>query len=77
MNILNQLGLEIHISNWKHNDEIPIYINNIYTIQKAHIQGVECLMLTVNNELPSLPTLKKQILKIQEIEPLNIFLKLK
>lgn len=76
MNAMKILGLTIQMEKWDMQNKLPLYITNNYFIQKAEINNVQCLALLPQNELPPLSTLKKQIKKIQNIEPLPIFLKL-
>lgn len=76
MNAMKILGLSIQMEEWNKQNKLPLYITNNYFIQKAIINNVQCLALLPQNELPPLSALKKQIKKIQNIEPLPVFLKL-
>lgn len=77
MNIFKQLGLEIHIENWEKTSQLPNYILNQFHIYKATIHYIECITLEPKTDLPTIPTLKKQIEKIQNIDNLPIFIKVK
>lgn len=76
MKALEILGLTLEIYEWDKSKYLPLYILNQYVINKTVINGLDCLMLTPLSELPSLSSLKNQIKKIQNIENLNIFIKL-
>lgn len=77
MNAIEVLGLFIQVEKWNKAKKLPLYITYNFKIQKAIINGIQCLALNPQNELPNLSALKKQIKKIQEVEPLPVFLNLK
>lgn len=76
MNAINALGLELNIKDWDKENQLPFYILNNFSIQKATINDISCLSLTPNEDLPNLSALKKQINVIKDIEDLPVFLKL-
>lgn len=76
MNMMKFLGLKIKLSKWEKQRYLPLYIINNFIIQKADINGIQCLSLTPRDELPNLAALKKQIRQINEIESLPIFIQL-
>lgn len=64
----NVFGLPIQFDEWNHQGSLPIYINASYEFRTAYIGDKRCVMLTPTEELVTLPALKKQILKIQQID---------
>ena len=57
---------------WDGVDKLPLYLSNGYKFQKAEIDSCKCLFMEPNDELPTLPALKKQIAKIQQIENIPV-----
>lgn len=76
MSVKKFLGLKIVLSKWEKQKYLPLYIANNFIIQKADINGIQCLSLSPRDELPNLAALKKQIKQINEIESLPIFIQL-
>lgn len=76
MSMKKFLGLKIVLAKWEKQKYLPLYIANNFIIQKADINGIQCLSLTPRDELPNLAALKKQIKQINEIESLPIFIQL-
>ena len=73
MDILTKLfGMQVKYENWYKKDFLPLYIADSYDFKSARINGVSCIMITPTAELVTLPALKKQIKKIQEIENLPV-----
>ena len=61
-------GISIKYEAWKHRDSLPVYIAGSYDFYTAYIGNRRCIMLTPIEELATLPALKKQIIKIQQID---------
>lgn len=76
MDVYRILGLEINSTVWMYNNKIPMYITNIFTMKKANVSGIDCIMLIPYDELPNISNLEKQIDKIKSVENLPVFLKL-
>ena len=76
MDAMKVLGLDIKVIENVKNNRIPIYITNLFNVQKVNINGNSCLMLIPKEELPDVQLLKKIIDRLQTIEDLPIFLKL-
>ena len=76
MNALDILGLKINYKKWNKEKQLPLFILNDFLVQKAIINDIECLSLTPKGDLPTLPSFKKQISIIKEIENVPIFLQL-
>lgn len=76
MDVYRILGLEINSTDWMYNNKIPMYITNTFTMKKANVSGIDCIMLIPYDELPNISNLEKQIDKIKSVENLPVFLKL-
>ena len=76
MNAINALGLKLDLKDWNKSDQLPFYILNNFSIQKATFNDIECLSLTPHEELPTLSALKKQIAVIKKVEDIPVFLNL-
>ena len=76
MNALDILGLKINYKKWNKEKQLPLFILDKFLVQKAIINDIECLSLTPKGDLPTLPSFKKQISIIKEIENVPIFLQL-
>ena len=76
MDAINALGLKLDAKDWNKNDQLPLYILNNFSIQKATLNDIDCLSLTPHEELPTLSVLKKQITIIKNIENIPVFLNL-
>jgi len=73
MDILTDvLGMKIEHRHWNGVEKLPLYLSSGYDFRKAEIDLCECLLVTPKDELPTLPALKKQIVKIQQIENLPV-----
>ena len=55
---------------------MPVYIAGSYDFRTANIGKKRCIMLAPTEELASLPALKKQIAKIQQIDNVPVVLEL-
>ena len=61
-------GISIKYEAWNHQDSLPVYIAGSYNFRTAYIGKKRCIMLVPTEELVTLPALKKQIAKIQQID---------
>ena len=61
-------GISIKYEAWNHQDSLPVYIAGSYDFHTAYIGNRRCVMLAPTEELATLPALKKQIIKIQQID---------
>lgn len=69
-------GLPIRYDVWEKQGSLPLYISGNYQFRVAYIMDKRCLMLKPVSELASLPALKKQIEKIQIVEPAPVVFEL-
>ena len=69
-------GISIKCEAWKHQDSLPVYIAGNYDFQTAYIGNRRCIMLIPTEELATLPALKKQITKMQQIDNVPIVFEL-
>ena len=69
-------GISIKCEAWKHQDSLPVYIAGSYDFQTADIGNKRCIMLTPTEEFATLPALKKQITKIQQIDNVPVVFEL-
>ncbi len=70
--IENTLGLKVHYQPWNHTNELPYYLLDRYDFQQATLDSVKTLFLYPKTELDQLTSVKKQISKIQKVEPLPV-----
>ena len=56
-------GLSIRYEPWDNKNILPLYIVNSYQLYTAHIENIRCIVIIPIDELPTLPSLKKQIQK--------------
>ena len=59
---------------WKKEKSLPLYITGSYDFQEAIIDTQKCIMLTLKEELVTLPALKKHIKRIQEVDHVPVVL---
>ena len=73
MNIsIDMLGMKIKYKKWNGVEKLPLYLSSGYNFRKAEIDLCECLLIEPKVELPTLPALKKQIVKIQQVENIPV-----
>ncbi len=72
----NVFGLSIKYEKWDKKDYLPFYIVNSYEFYNTYIGNAYCIMLEPIDELATIPSLKKQIEKIQSIDNVPVVLKL-
>ena len=61
-------GISIKYEAWNQQDSLPVYIAGSYDFHTAYIGNKRCMILIPIEELATLPALKKQITKIQQID---------
>ncbi len=71
------LGITMEYQPWKYEAELPYYLLERYEIQQAVLQGVKAIFLYPKTELEQIAAIKKQIARIQKLEPLPVVLVLK
>lgn len=69
-------GISVKYEAWNHQDSLPIYIAGSYDFHTAYIGNRRCIMLAPTEELATLPALKKQIEKIQQIDNVPVVFEL-
>ena len=78
MEILTKvLGIETDYEPWNHKEELPLYIMDSYEFQGIWLNGRRGILLTPVEELATIPSLKKQISRIQEIDQVPVIFLLK
>ena len=73
----NVFGIPIRYETWNKQESLPLYIAGSYNFRIAYIDEKRCLAIKPVEELATLPALKKQIAKIQEVDNVPIVLELK
>lgn len=74
--ITSAFGLSIKYEMWNQRDFLPVYIAGSYDFYTAYIAEKRCVMLVPIGELATLPSLKKHIAKIQQIDQVPVIMKL-
>lgn len=67
-------GLSIRYEPWDNKSILPLYIVSNYQFYTAYIENMRCIVIQPIEELPTLPSLKKQIQKIRVIDDVPIVL---
>lgn len=67
-------GLSIKYELWDNKSILPLYIVSNYQFYTAYIENMRCIVIQPIEELPTLPSLKKQIQKIRVIDDVPIVL---
>ena len=67
-------GLSIRYEPWDNKSILPLYIVNSYQFYTAYIENIRCIVIKPIEELPTLPSLKKQIQKIRVIDDVPVAL---
>lgn len=77
MDILTDIfGIQAKYESWNKQGALPMYIAGSYDFAVAILNGCRCIVLSPTEELVTLPALKKQIKKIQELENIPVVIKL-
>lgn len=69
-------GVQVEYESWNKQGALPMYIAGSYDFAVAILNGCRCILVSPTEELVTLPALKKQIKKIQEIENVPVVIKL-
>ena len=67
-------GLSIRYEPWDNKSILPLYIVSNYQFYTAYIENIRCIVIQPIEELPTLPSLKKQIQKIRVIDDVPVVL---
>lgn len=77
MDILTDIfGVQVEYESWNKQGALPMYIAGSYDFAMAILNGCRCIVLSPTEELVTIPALKKQIKRIQEIENVPVLIKL-
>lgn len=77
MDIITDIfGVQVRYKSWDRQGALPMYIAGSYDFAVAILNGCRCIVLSPIEELVTLPALKKQIKRIQEIENIPVAMKL-
>lgn len=77
MDLLTKVfGIQVQSENWNKQNGLPLYIVGSYDFAVATFNGCRCIVITPREELVTLPALKKEIKRIQEIDNVPVVLKL-
>lgn len=78
MDILTDiLGMKVTYLEWNKEHKLPYYLATGYDFQKAKIDGCFCILIYPKEELATLPALKKQIQRIQQVEQIPVAVRVK
>lgn len=69
------LGMHVTYSKWKEAKNLPLYMTGNAEYTMANIDDVPCIVMELKSDIPTLPAIKKQIKKIQDIEPVPVVIK--
>lgn len=67
-------GLSIRYEPWDNKSILPLYIVDSDQFYTAYIENIRCIVIKPIEELPTLPSLKKQIQKIRVIDDVPVVL---
>ena len=70
----NIFGRSIKYEPWDKKSILPLYIVSNYQFYTAYIENIRCIVIIPIEELPTLPSLKKQIQKIRVIDDVPVVL---
>lgn len=77
MDVLKDIfGVQVKYESWNKQDALPMYIAGSYDFVVAILNGFRCIVLSPTEELVTIPALKKQLKRIQEIENIPVVIKL-
>ena len=74
--ITSVFGISIKYEAWNQQDSLPVYITGSYNFRTAYIGNKRCIILIPTEELVTLPALKKQITKIQQVDNVPVVFEL-
>ena len=70
--ITETLGLNVAQKPWKYFQEMPYYIQDAFRIDKVTLEKIEALFIYPKIELEHIAALKKQIGRIQKMDPIPV-----
>lgn len=74
--ITSVFGIPVKYETWNGQRALPIYISANYEFYGAIIDDQRCIVITPLDDLPTIPSLKKQIKRIQEVDNVPVVLEL-
>lgn len=74
--LTNIFGISVTYEPWNKQDCLPVYIAESYKFYTAIIEEYRCIMLVPTEDMATLPALRKQIKKIQEVDNVPVVLSL-
>lgn len=74
--LMDIFGVQVKYESWNKQGVLPMYIAGSYDFSVAILNGCRCIVLSPTEELVTIPSLKKQIKRIQEIENVPVIIKL-
>lgn len=74
--LVDIFGVQVKYESWNKQGVLPMYIAGSYDFSVAILNGCRCIVLSPTEELVTIPSLKKQIKRIQEIENVPVIIKL-
>lgn len=75
MDILTKvLGMKTEYEHWDMKDSLPLYITESYQFQGINIEGQRCILISPVEDVETIPTLKKQIARIQNVDPAPVII---
>jgi hypothetical protein len=69
-------GMPIEYKKWQEQDKLALYIAEAYDFAEATIANKSCTVVTPKDTLATIPALKKQIAKIQQVKNIPVVFKL-
>lgn len=70
----NNIDDQIKIKKWKDAHKIPIFLRSIYNFHTMKILGIDCILLEIIGQAPSIDLIKKHINRIEKITDKQIVL---
>lgn len=61
-------GIPIQYETWNYRTSLPIYISGSYNFHACYVKDQRFILLSPQDDLPTLPALKKQIAAIQHLD---------
>lgn len=68
------LGIQVRYESWQYEKELPYHILDSYQLRLAVLEHVKAIFLYPKTELAQMASVKKQISKIQQLEPVPVVL---
>jgi len=74
--VADTLGVKIVTKSWDNEKKLPYYFANHYKFSKVSFDGLPCILMEPRGELLTITAIKKQIIRIQDVEPYPVVLNL-